>query len=142
MGVVIFVSNKDDNNKPDNGPNKVEDTLPNGDNSNTQNPNTPANPDKNENQDNRPSGGGISIGENNDQNDNPSNNQNGEQNNSQNGEQNNNQNGEQNNNQGGSNTEKPVERCKHCNKPIVSKYDPRVNDLDNYCDGDCIGWLG
>ncbi len=49
-------------------------------------------------------------------------------------------NGEGNSSGGNENT--PSERCQHCNKPIVSKYDNRVNDLDNYCDGDCIGWLG
>lgn len=42
----------------------------------------------------------------------------------------------------GGNENTPSGRCKYCNKTLVSKYDNRVNDLDNYCDGDCIGWLG
>lgn len=40
------------------------------------------------------------------------------------------------------NDETKPKRCQYCNKLIVSKYDNRVNDLDNYCDGDCIGWHG
>ncbi len=141
-GVVIVVSNDKKTDTPDNGQNKVENTVQDNNDNKDDSPKpeddktvaVPGNSDKgdkNDTQENKPSGG-ISIGPN----ENPTNGNENNQGNSQNGNQNNN---------GGSSQDEPttdVPRCKHCNKILVATSDPRVNDLDNCCDGDCIGWLG
>ncbi len=120
VGIVIAVSNKDDSNTPDQ--NQVETNNPNVDNNDAQKPSgdntpsTPENPDTPQEPDttdkNDNSNGGHISI------------------------------GPSDELQDNGENEKPVERCKYCNHILVSKYDPRYEDLDNYCDGDCIGWLG
>ena len=132
VGVVIAVSNKDDNNEPDQ--NKVEITDTNIDN-NTQKPDN--------NTDKKPNGGGISIGssDNAQDNENNDNSNNNDQGNAGGNQDNNGQAGNGGNSNNGE-TEKPVARCKHCNKILVPEGDKKVNDYDNHCDGRCTEWLG
>lgn len=134
IGVVIVTSKDNNNETPDNGQNKVENTVQdNNDNKgdsqkpeedkNVAVPDNSDKGDKNDTQDNKPSGG-ISIGKQEDPTTGDKNNQ---------------------NNNGDNSNDEPttdVPRCKYCNKILVATSDPRVNDLDNCCDGDCIGWFG